>query len=261
LVHLCLVAATVSGFTPSPSASSICRGATTTALGVAGGYHRNSNGQKKPAAAAQDDEDYWAGMPLRGGRDRSTEPVADRAVTASDRRRMEDVMIKEDYWLTWAMAMLGPLIIWYHPCTFFCRGDEAPSSSWQSRRRCAVPFFWLSFSLSVSSLKSLVYYDESAPTAYMTDGSPSLIGVSGGLFHILFAALLWVQTRRVRMVFDKTGFEFYNIKGPGLDLEKGAWLERKPDNYVAGTQNRWTYDSVINYGFFPSVGALGLVER
>jgi hypothetical protein len=119
LVHLCLVAATVSGFTPSPSASSICRGATTTALGVAGGYHRNSNGQKKPAAAAQDDEDYWAGMPLRGGRDRSTEPVADRAVTASDRRRMEDVMIKEDYWLTWAMAMLGPLIIWYHPCTYF----------------------------------------------------------------------------------------------------------------------------------------------
>jgi Protein of unknown function (DUF3119) len=55
------------------------------------------------------------------------------------------------------------------------------------------------------------------------------------------------------MVFDKTGFEFYNIKGPGLDLENGAWLERKPDNYVAGTQNRWTYESVINYGFFPSL--------
>jgi Protein of unknown function (DUF3119) len=80
-----------------------------------------------------------------------------------------------------------------------------------------------------------------------------VIGVSGGLFHLLFAALLWVQTRRVRLVMHKDGFEFYNIKGPGLDLEKGAWLEKKPDNYVVGTQNRWKYDSIINYGFFPSI--------
>lgn len=90
-------------------------------------------------------------------------------------------------------------------------------------------------------------------TAYEMDGSPSLIGVAGGLFHMLFASLLWVQTRRVRCVFEKDGFEFYNIKGPKLDLEQGAWLERKPDNYVAGTQNRWQYDQITNYGFFPSL--------
>jgi Protein of unknown function (DUF3119) len=70
---------------------------------------------------------------------------------------------------------------------------------------------------------------------------------------MLFAALLWVQTRRVRLVMHKDGFEFYNIKGPHLDLEKGAWLERKPDNYVVGTQNSWKYDSIVNYGFFPSI--------
>lgn len=70
---------------------------------------------------------------------------------------------------------------------------------------------------------------------------------------MLFAALLWVQTRRVRLVMGKDSFEFYNIKGPHLDLDNGAWLERKPDNYVSGTQNKWDYDSIINYGFFPSI--------
>ena len=73
------------------------------------------------------------------------------------------------------------------------------------------------------------------------------------MFHLLFAALLGVQTRRVRCVFEKDAFEFYNIKGNKLDLEKGARLERKPDNYVAGTINRWKYDTIINYGFFPSL--------
>jgi len=61
-----------------------------------------------------------------------------------------------------------------------------------------------------------------------------------------------VQTKRVRCVFEKDGFEFYNIVGPGLDLEKGAKLVKKPDNYVSGTRNRWKYDKIINYGFFPS---------
>jgi Protein of unknown function (DUF3119) len=86
-----------------------------------------------------------------------------------------------------------------------------------------------------------------------SDGSLSLIGVSGALFHLLFATLLWVQTRRVRLVFEKDAFEFYNIKGPQLDFDKGARLMRKPDNYVSGTVNRWKYDSIINYGFFPSL--------
>ncbi|KAL7574932.1 hypothetical protein ACA910_010758 [Epithemia clementina (nom. ined.)] len=88
--------------------------------------------------------------------------------------------------------------------------------------------------------------------SYAADGSPSLIGLSGGLFHLLFAGLLWVQTRRVRCVFEKDAFEFYNIKGPHLDLERGAHLESKPANYVSGTRNRWKYDSITNWGFFPS---------
>ena len=88
--------------------------------------------------------------------------------------------------------------------------------------------------------------------SYMLDGTPSLVGIFGAGFHILFATLLWVQTSRVRCVFEKDAFEFYNIRGPRLDLDKGAELVRKPDNYVSGTQNRWKYDTIINYGFFPS---------
>jgi Protein of unknown function (DUF3119) len=89
-------------------------------------------------------------------------------------------------------------------------------------------------------------------SAFYADHSLSLIGVSGGLFHLVFAGLLWVQTRRVRCVFEKDAFEFYNIKGPGLDFDKGAYLERKPNNYVSGTVNRWKYDSITNVRCFPS---------
>lgn len=146
--------------------------------------------------------DGWTGKP--GYVAKSVEPVADKNVSMLQRMAMQDVMVEPNYFLTWAVALLCPLIIWYHP-------------------------------------------------SYATDGSPSLIGVCGGIFHLLFAALLWVQTRRVRLVMHKDGFEFYNIKGPHLDLDNGAWLEAKPDNYVVGTPNRWTYDSIINYGFFPSI--------
>jgi Protein of unknown function (DUF3119) len=31
-------------------------------------------------------------------------------------------------------------------------------------------------------------------------------------------------------------------------------LEKKPDNFVTSTRNRWKYDNIINYIFFPSIG-------
>lgn len=116
---------------------------------------------------------------------------------------MADAVIDPDYFLSVAVFLLGPLIMWYHP-------------------------------------------------SYMADESPSLIGIAGAGFHVLFAALLWVQTARVRCVFEKDSFTFYNVRGPRLDLDNGAELVRKPDNYVAATENRWSYDTITNYGFFPS---------
>lgn len=153
------------------------------------------------ATAGDYRKDDWSDKPLFERK--STTPVAARKVSKMERSRMKDVILPPDFTLTWAVLLLGPLIMWYHP-------------------------------------------------SYAADGTPSLIGIFGGGFHILFAALLWVQTARVRCVFEKDSFEFYNIKGPRLDLDKGAQLVKKPDNYVAGTENRWKYDDIINYGFFPS---------
>lgn len=72
----------------------------------------------------------------------------------------------------------------------------------------------------------------------------SLIALAGASFHLIFGRFLWVQTDRVRCVFEKDSFEFYNLK----DGE----LTQKPSNYVADTANRWKYDTIVNYGFFPS---------
>jgi hypothetical protein len=95
----------------------------TTSLNVAGGLH---NDNRKVGSAAQDRKGYWGDMPLKQQRDKqyreSPSVPAIKAVSPSDVRRMDDVMINEDYWLTWAMAMLGPLIIWYHPCECEYRG-------------------------------------------------------------------------------------------------------------------------------------------
>lgn len=78
------------------------------------------------------------------------------------------------------------------------------------------------------------------------------MGASAAAFHVVLASLLWVQTNRVRCVFHDDAFEFYNIKGPGLDLNNGAWLEKKPGNFVTNKQNRWKYDQIVYYEFFPS---------
>lgn len=56
----------------------------------------------------------WTGYPLT--EKKSTNPVPARKVTAAQRAKMEDVMIEPNYFLTWAVAALGPLIMWYHPC-------------------------------------------------------------------------------------------------------------------------------------------------
>jgi len=153
-------------------------------------------------ASTPENLDSWSDKPLYVPQ--STKPVAARKVSKWERMTMADTVIPPNFSLAAAVALLGPLIMWYHP-------------------------------------------------SYMADGSPSLIGIFGGGFHLLFATLLWVQTARVRCVFEKDGFEFYNVKGPRLDYEHGkAELVKKPDNYVAGTRNRWKYDTIINYGFFPS---------
>lgn len=47
---------------------------------------------------------------------RSTIPKPVREVNWMEKATMKDVVLDPDYTLTWAMALLGGLIIWYHPC-------------------------------------------------------------------------------------------------------------------------------------------------
>lgn len=59
---------------------------------------------------------------------KSMEPVADKQVSKLQRMTMKDVMIEPNYFLTWAVTLLCPLIIWYHPCKcpiiLFCIYDS-----------------------------------------------------------------------------------------------------------------------------------------
>ena len=46
-------------------------------------------------------------------------PVSRTVVTQRERNKMKDVAIDPDYWLSINVALLCPLILWYHPCKFF----------------------------------------------------------------------------------------------------------------------------------------------
>lgn len=58
---------------------------------------------------------------------------------------------------------------------------------------------------------------------------------------------LSVQATRIRFLFDESAFE---LKTKPL-FGKGA-VEDSGENFVVGGANRWTYESFVNYDFFPS---------
>jgi hypothetical protein len=58
--------------------------------------------------------DDWSDKPVPDKK--STKSFPTKVVTGWQRKKMDDVMIPPDFTLTWAVALLGPLIWWYHPC-------------------------------------------------------------------------------------------------------------------------------------------------
>jgi hypothetical protein len=58
----------------------------------------------------------WQGKPIPRKGEKTTTPVAVRNLSWLEKQTMKDVMIEPDYLLSIAIALLGPLIIWYHPC-------------------------------------------------------------------------------------------------------------------------------------------------
>ena len=98
LATIALACATASAFVPASPSHFVA--ATKLSASTTGGNFR---------------KDDWTGYPT-GTERKSTEPVARRKVSNLERARMEDVMIDPSYFLAFAVAALGPLIMWYHPC-------------------------------------------------------------------------------------------------------------------------------------------------
>ena len=101
---LAVLASTTSAFAP---AQSLHRATTkkTTALNVA-----------STPGDFQRPKDDWSNKPLHTPT--STTPVADKKVSKWERAMMPNYVVSPDYTLSWAVALLGPLIMWYHPCKF-----------------------------------------------------------------------------------------------------------------------------------------------
>lgn len=80
------------------------------------------------------------------------------------------------------------------------------------------------------------------------------VDMLGGIFHIWFGAFIGKQTMKTRAVFTKDSFELRTVtnKHLGLSADKGLVPKRRK-NYVLGTENKWKYDSFVNWDFFPSV--------
>ena len=80
---------------------------------------------------------------------------------------------------------------------------------------------------------------------------PSVWGILQGGLYLLFATFLAIQAKRIRFVFDETSFE---LKTTSLIASSSGEevLEDSGENVVVGGANRWTYDSFVNWDFFPS---------
>ena len=68
------------------------------------------------ASIPPEELDAWSNKPLH--KHETTTPVADPKFSRLGRMMMKDVVLPPDYSLTWSLALLGPLIISYHPCTY-----------------------------------------------------------------------------------------------------------------------------------------------
>lgn len=112
----------------------------------------------------------------------------------------------------------------------------------------------------------------------------------GGIFHIWFGAFIGKQTMKTRavgvcnimsfveyhnssayiyfctrsqlllpmtptsQVFTKDSFELRSVtnKHLGIQADKGL-VSKERKNYVLGTDNKWKYNTFVNWDFFPSM--------
>lgn len=143
-----------------------------------------------------------------------------------------------------------------HPTAFARRSTSLPASS--------SPFDFLEGIFSSSSGSAavaapaipdvVVDTDYKLAAAFGAVGGSILAnahnvgGVLGGGFIALLAILFAVQATRLRFVFDEDSFELKSVADVG-----SSELTDSGENIVVGGANRWTYDSFVNWDFYPSV--------
>lgn len=77
---------------------------------------------------------------------------------------------------------------------------------------------------------------------------PSLVAdVLFGGFFVLLGAIFVLQATRIRVLFDESTF---SIQLGTNENEDG--LKSSGKNFVVGGENRWSYDSFVNWEFFPN---------
>mmetsp|Transcript_31823 Transcript_31823/g.79399 ORF Transcript_31823/g.79399 Transcript_31823/m.79399 type:complete len:249 (+) Transcript_31823:19-765(+) len=84
-------------------------------------------------------------------------------------------------------------------------------------------------------------------------GSPFIYGAGSlpGVLILLLGILFTVQAGRIRFVFDETSFELKTRGSGDTDGTSGS-LQSAGENIIVGGENRWPYESFVNYEFFPS---------
>lgn len=98
---------------------------------------------------------------------------------------------------------------------------------------------------------SLSAFSASVPSLLPPPAAPCWFRRAVGGFSVLLSVLFLVQSLRIRFVFDEDSFE---VKSKPFDalFEDDSGLGTTGENFAVGGDNRWRYDSFVNYDFFPS---------
>ena len=106
--------------------------------------------------------------------------------------------------------------------------------------------------MSASSTEQVIVepnYNLAIGTSITTAAILAAGNLALGAFFSLLTVLFFVQTGRVRFLFEGNDFE---VKVSGGDSDTPEALSDSGENFAVGGANRWKYDSVTNWFFIPS---------
>jgi hypothetical protein len=75
-----------------------------------------SSGIRGPSSIRRPAKDDWSDKPIPPRR--ATKPVPVRDVSWAQKKSLPNATISPNFYLTWCFAILGGVILWYHPGKF-----------------------------------------------------------------------------------------------------------------------------------------------